>query len=73
MGGVHLLGAVKLWLWQWQGQKKGLHACNSPMCTLSQNGYGDSLSLFVRSWLPCEGFDEACVPGIIQLRYSLAG
>ena len=20
---------------------KGLHVCNSPMCTLSQNGYGD--------------------------------
>ena len=22
--------------------RKGLHDCNSPMCTLSQNGYGDS-------------------------------
>ena len=23
--------------------RKGLHVCNSPMCTLSQNGYGDAI------------------------------
>ena len=24
--------------------QKGLNACNSPMCTLSQNGYGDQIA-----------------------------
>ena len=33
----------------WHGHKRGLRGRNSPMCTLSQNGYGDR-NLRSRTW-----------------------
>ena len=43
------------------GLRKGLHDCNSPMCTLSQNGYGDTTCQHLMTlcftadplWAPC--------------------
>ena len=37
------------------GMQKGLHDCNSPMCTLSQNGYGASQGARMRSRRSVEG------------------
>ena len=39
----HELAGHQSYSWQCTKYKKGLRGRNSPMCTLSQNGYGDDL------------------------------